>query len=119
VILSQGIHITAVIIALFPSDFIDRTSIMVMNSVVFRLVSGFCNHRKNILPIRQIDHTFIPLSFHWSGRYLKTRLLHDGFINEFDKLGLPPTTRLFKVDTKWNYILSIIKFKKDLIKGET
>jgi len=28
-------------------------------------------------------------------------------------------TGLFKVDTKWNYLLSIIKFKKDSIKGET
>ncbi len=102
----------------YCSDFINCTSIMAMNSVVFRLVSGFCNHSNNILPIRQIDHTFIPLSFHWSGRYLKTRLLHDGFISEFDKLRLPPATRLFKVDTKWNYILSIIIFKEDLIKGE-
>lgn len=103
----------------YRSDFINCTSTMTMNSVVFRLVSGFCNQSKNILPIRQIDHTFIPLSFHWSGRYLKTRLLRDGFISEFNKLRLPPATRLVKVDTKLNYLLSTIKFKKDLIKGET
>jgi len=37
----------------------------------------------NILPIRQIDHAFIPLFFHWSGRYIKRQLLQDGFISDF------------------------------------
>jgi hypothetical protein len=37
----------------------------------------------NILPIRQIDHAFIPLFFHWSGRYIKRQLLKDGFISNF------------------------------------
>jgi hypothetical protein len=38
----------------------------------------------NILSIRQIDHPFIPLSFHWSGRYLNPHLQQYGFISDFN-----------------------------------
>jgi len=83
---------------------------MMMNSVDSRRVSGFCNQSKNIWPIRKIDHAFIPLSFHWSGRYLKTRLLHDGFISEIWYFWLPPIsgylnrTRNGTMSFPWGFI---------------
>jgi hypothetical protein len=49
----------------------------------FQTIFKFYNYIVNILPIRQIDHAFIPLFFHWSGRYIKRQLLKDGFISNF------------------------------------
>jgi len=35
------------------------------NSAVFRLIFRFCDEPRIPRPIRQIDHAFIPLFFHW------------------------------------------------------
>ena len=49
----------------------------------FQTIFEFYIYIMNILPIRQIDHAFIPLFFHWSGRYIKRQLRQDGFISDF------------------------------------
>jgi len=46
-------------------------------------VSGSLVRYPVFIPIRQIDHAFIPLFFHWSGLFIKRQLLHEGFICDF------------------------------------
>jgi hypothetical protein len=90
----------------------ERTRIREINPAAFNLIFGFFNYFRNILPIRLIDHVFIPLFFHWSGRYKKTQLLQDGFISDFETSGSHQDRTLFEVDAKWSCLLSTHEFDK-------
>jgi hypothetical protein len=47
------------------------------NSPVLKRFFRFYNYILNSSAIRQFDNPFIPLFFHWSGGYIKRRLLRD------------------------------------------
>jgi hypothetical protein len=78
----------------------DRVVSGKINSVVFNWFSGFRNNITNLLLIRPIDHAFIPLFFHWSKRFIKTRLVQDGFIYDLNGTGFPGPRTFYNSDTK-------------------
>jgi hypothetical protein len=56
---------------------------MKRNSLYFQNLSGFYKYILNISQIRQFDHIFIPLLFHWNAGLYKRQLLQKGFISNY------------------------------------